>query len=1091
MFCLQPLPQGFQCVNLFLVSDVRKDSKQQNPICFFVAKIWYNNNADQTMNKISKTKKYLFFFGVGFAFFAISSSAFAATNVYYSVGQNTTTHETGAGTVTVSGTTATFSVAQTATNMGVGDVIDYDTDNKKCYISGKTSTTVWSCTNATGGTPTAATDVTVNSITHAFSSLSAALPSGSGGAKTLLGNADLTAIDVQLNIPCYYDTGADTTAVDIGGWTTDTTRYVKIYTPTDVATEANRNQRHTGKWDEDKFRLDITSGEPAVNVGSYYVRIVGLQVRNNLTAPSQHAISNGDGGHNMLLDSLYIEQKPMNPESFDPEFGDGVYLYRFYSGTVRNCIIASSIVYNGVSSASGIYSDSPYSAVEHKIQNNTIEGFAYGIYADAFYDSGTLDIVNNLVANSVYEDNFAIFFEGPGTRDYNASDDATSTGGSNDQTNQTFSFLDASRKDLHLKSSDIGARNLGTNLNSVFSLDIDGQNRPAGSYVWDIGADEVVDAVYYSVGQNSSNHCGPDGDGNSCGNVSISSGTATFTAAQAGTNLGVGDRLTAGGNVYYLAQKTDTTHWTVVDKLGAVPADLASTAVTSIAHEYTSLSAAEAGATDSNHLNTTDLVAGNYQLNFPCYYDTGADTTAVTIDGWTTGESNYIKIYTPIGTDDSNSSQRHSGLWSATKYNLSPATGIPLTLSDENVRTEGLEIYSTNDHGIYVNGATASSNVYLSNNIIKGNATSSKYGIDLVSTGATSKSYIYNNIAYDYSGTTAIGLYQNDADWTTYFYNNTLSGNTQGINNNAGAMIAKNNLVTGSGNTNTYIGTFTTGTDYNATDGTDDIGTGSNNRVSQTFSFVDSANKDFHLKTTDTGAKDYGTSLCADSNLPVTHDIDGEQRVCDPNKFDIGADETTGLPPSAGGGGVISLGRNMSLGRNVSLKVGACHGSFGNTSTTDAGMYGEGTAGQCILTRVTDACSVTTSSIVLRSSYLDPTPGSNARASVVIYSDNSGSPGTLLNHAVYTGPAFYDDVAPATSATVDISAITGATTFWIGYCSEVASAIWHSAATGGTSRYYYNCPSDVYVNPPASVSDSCTLDTDMDNYRPEFYVTFP
>lgn len=59
----------------------------------------------------------IFFIGLSSAFLAS-----AATPVYYSVGQNTNDHKTGTPTVTVSGTTATFSVAQTATNMGVGDL---------------------------------------------------------------------------------------------------------------------------------------------------------------------------------------------------------------------------------------------------------------------------------------------------------------------------------------------------------------------------------------------------------------------------------------------------------------------------------------------------------------------------------------------------------------------------------------------------------------------------------------------------------------------------------------------------------------------------------------------------------------------------------------------------------------------------------------------------------------------------------------------------------------------------------------------------------------------------------------------------------
>jgi len=100
--------------------------------------------------------------------FCIAHNALAV-NVYYSVGQ--TNNNLGVGSsVTVSGTTATFTVAQTG-NIGVGDVITYDTDSKKCYITGKTSATQWSCLSATGGTPTAAVGVGVSSIQRAFTSL--------------------------------------------------------------------------------------------------------------------------------------------------------------------------------------------------------------------------------------------------------------------------------------------------------------------------------------------------------------------------------------------------------------------------------------------------------------------------------------------------------------------------------------------------------------------------------------------------------------------------------------------------------------------------------------------------------------------------------------------------------------------------------------------------------------------------------------------------------------------------------------------------------------------------------------------------------
>src|SRR3989339_1677493 len=104
----------------------------------------------QINRQIFKVIISLFF--VGFLFFGFTSNAFAVTNLYYSVGQNTTDHKTGTPTVTIASGTATFSVAQTATNMGVGDKIVYNVSSIM-YISEKVSETQWKVITATGATP--------------------------------------------------------------------------------------------------------------------------------------------------------------------------------------------------------------------------------------------------------------------------------------------------------------------------------------------------------------------------------------------------------------------------------------------------------------------------------------------------------------------------------------------------------------------------------------------------------------------------------------------------------------------------------------------------------------------------------------------------------------------------------------------------------------------------------------------------------------------------------------------------------------------------------------------------------------------------
>ena len=135
-----------------------------------------------------------------------SHSASAATqDVFYSVGQNTSDHKSGSPTVSISSGTATFSVAQTG-NMGVGDQITYDTSSV-AYIKSKTSFTVWDVTTASGGMPADVTDKTVNSIAHAFNSLSSAVANASDSSH--LNSSDLTAsgADVKLHLALYDDGG--------------------------------------------------------------------------------------------------------------------------------------------------------------------------------------------------------------------------------------------------------------------------------------------------------------------------------------------------------------------------------------------------------------------------------------------------------------------------------------------------------------------------------------------------------------------------------------------------------------------------------------------------------------------------------------------------------------------------------------------------------------------------------------------------------------------------------------------------------------------------------------------------------------------
>jgi len=274
---------------------------------------------------------------------------------------------------------------------------------------------------------------------------------------------------------------------------------------------------------------------------------------------------------------------------------------------------------------------------------------------------------------------------------------------------------------------------------------------------------------------------------------------------------------------------------------------------------------------------------------------TAADTTAVTINGWTTSATNYIKIYTTTAA-------RHTWKWDTTKYNIAiTATAIDtkiLDIKENYVRIEGLQAFLTNSAGyagckaINIDSQDASSDIRLSHNIVKG-AISGAFseGIGIYGNDADITAKIYNNIIYDFIN----GAVTNNAGVTTttggsyYLYNNTFQGSYIGVNAVAGIVIAINNIF--SGCTTAASGTFAAGTNFNATNNVS-MGytvTGGGNvddKLSQAFAFVAESTDNFHLAINDTAAKDAGL-LNPGSGL-FFDDIDGDTRIA---PWDIGADE--------------------------------------------------------------------------------------------------------------------------------------------------------------------------------------------------------
>ena len=206
----------------------------------------------------------------------------AVTNIYYSVGQNTNDHKSGSPTITLASGAATFSVAQTATNLGRGDLVTYS--GGTCYLGTKTDTSHWTCLTALGANPSNVSGAAVSSIAHAFASLYAAVDKDAEGAVNAshLNTADLVAGGFNLFIVLYRDAGSDTSPVwTKSTWVTDATHGLTIYTPTNTATECNLSQRHAGIWDATAGWSLVSSGaNPAIALDTGFVTLRGVQVKN-------------------------------------------------------------------------------------------------------------------------------------------------------------------------------------------------------------------------------------------------------------------------------------------------------------------------------------------------------------------------------------------------------------------------------------------------------------------------------------------------------------------------------------------------------------------------------------------------------------------------------------------------------------------------------------------------------------------------------------------------------------------------------------------------------------------------------------------
>lgn len=315
-------------------------------------------------------------------------------------------------------------------------------------------------------------------------------------------------------------------------------------------------------------------------------------------------------------------------------------------------------------------------------------------------------------------------------------------------------------------------------------------------------------------------------------------------------------------------------------------ATLRTVTVKSSGGDYSSLNAAEAG-------EQGDMVALDRELGIECY--SFNDTTTVAFNGWTTDATRFVRVYTPA-------SERHDGKWNTAKYRLEVA-GTVLTVQEENVRLDGLQVFMTNTassflYGIILSGITGVADFRIENCLVRASDEigANCNGVYLAAAGAGSVVRMKNTAVYGFysTGDFDAALRGGTANITAYLYNCVFVRGNYGVLSNPGVFNCTN-CYAGATDHGAYVIGGGSGGTINRTTSASSDATGSaglqNIAYSTTagayFANITVGSEDFHIGAS-SALKDVGTDLSADANYAFTDDIDGQTRS---GTWDIGADE--------------------------------------------------------------------------------------------------------------------------------------------------------------------------------------------------------
>ena len=265
----------------------------------------------------------------------------------------------------------------------------------------------------------------------------------------------------------------------------------------------------------------------------------------------------------------------------------------------------------------------------------------------------------------------------------------------------------------------------------------------------------------------------------------------------------------------------------------------------------------------------------------------GADTTATSISGWTTGASNGLTIQAAPGEEAVASG------WDTGRARLSVANSDVLLINEDYVTLIGLQVESSGTNGsnqdvVLQNAASAGNLVTIDSCRIRGVNGSSNVQSAIRASHSSSIMMIFNTLGYNaVSVNASAGLRFQGA--TCNVYNSDFYSNDDGIRNQGTTCNVHN--VASFNNADDFNGTFAT-IDFCASDdgdGTNDVA-GNEADADWTTDFAGAATGDFTLLT---GSPLVGGGIDGPGSGLFSDDINGQARTI---TWDVGADEFSLVP---------------------------------------------------------------------------------------------------------------------------------------------------------------------------------------------------